>query len=177
MIACMCVRACFMEKFHSRAGTDHGEGSAAYRAQNIRCLRESLWCLLIQHTATLTRSGYDITLSLSSVDWLLWTDGSAVQLSCRVRRVHECPRPPPPTALLAGRMNLASSPGQGLCLSHAWLDPRHFIALTLPPTVTAALNEAAHMCTNQVGSEPSVQLNSVCPISFEHNAVVEPWPI
>lgn len=36
-------------------------------------------------------------------------------------------------------------PGQGLCLSHARLDLRHFMALTLPPTVTAALNEATRM--------------------------------
>lgn len=85
--------------------------------------------------------------------------------------------PPHPTALLMGCMNLASCPGQGLCLSHARLDPRHFIALTLPPTATAALNEAAHMCTDQVGSEPSVQLNTVCGVSSKHNAVLEPRPI
>lgn len=58
-------------------------------------------------------------------------------------------------------MKLASCPGQGLCLSHARLDPRHFIALTLPPTVTAALNEATRMCSLQVGQEPDAQLNAV----------------
>lgn len=57
-------------------------------------------------------------------------------------------------------MKLASCPDPGLCLSHAPLDPRHFIALTSPPTVTAALNEAAHMCSDQVGQEsPGIQLN------------------
>lgn len=68
--------------------------------------------------------------------------------------------PPPPSSLVSC-MKLASCPGQGLCLSHARLDPRHFIALTLPPTVTAALNEATHMCSDQVGQEPGGQLNAV----------------
>lgn len=66
-----------------------------------------------------------------------------------------------PSSSLVSCMKLASCPGQGLCLSHARLDPRHFIALTLPPTVTAALNEATHMCFDQVGQEPGVQLNAV----------------
>lgn len=69
--------------------------------------------------------------------------------------------PPPPSSSLVSCMKLASCPGQGLCLSHARLDPRHFITLTLPPTVTAALNEATHMCSDQVGQEPGVQLNAV----------------
>lgn len=68
---------------------------------------------------------------------------------------------PPPSSSLVSCMKLASCPGQGLCLSHARLDPRHFIALTLPPTVTAALNEATHMCSDQVGQEPDIQLNAV----------------
>lgn len=123
---------------------------------------------------TVTGSGCDITLFLSSVDWLLWTDGSEVRVRSRVRRVHAAP---PPPALLAGHMNLASCPGRGLCLSHARLDPRHFIALTLPPTVTAALNEAAHMCTDQVGSEPSVPLNTVWPTSLKRDAALEPRPV
>lgn len=70
---------------------------------------------------------------------------------------------------LASRMKLASRPGQGLCLSHARLDPRHFIALTLPPTVTAALNEATHMCSDQVGQEPSIRVNVVCRNSLHRN--------
>lgn len=69
--------------------------------------------------------------------------------------------PPLPSSSLVSCMKLASCPGQGLCLSHARLDPRHFIALTLPPTVTAALNEATHMCLDQVEREPGVQLNAV----------------
>lgn len=85
--------------------------------------------------------------------------------------------PPPFPALLAGRMSLASCPGQGLCLSHARLDPRHFMALTLPPTVTAALNEAAHMCADQVGSEPRVPLKTVCRTSLKHAAALEPRPV
>lgn len=52
---------------------------------------------------------------------------------------------PSPSSSLVSCMKLASCPGQGLCLSHARLDPRYFIALTLPPTVTAALNEATHV--------------------------------
>lgn len=66
--------------------------------------------------------------------------------------------PPSSSSSLVSCMKLASCPGQGLCLSHARLDPRHFIALTLPPTVTAALNEATHMCLDQVGAEPGLQL-------------------
>lgn len=84
-----------------------------------------------------------------------------VQLGCWVLLSSQSP-PTPPLALLVSCMKLASCPGQGLCLSHARLDPRHFIALTLPPTVTAALNEATHMCSDQVGQEPGVQLNAVC---------------
>lgn len=61
----------------------------------------------------------------------------------------EFTKPPPPSSSLVSCMKLASCPGQGLCLSHARLDPRHFIALTLPPTVTAALNEATHMCLDR----------------------------
>lgn len=53
-------------------------------------------------------------------------------------------------------MKLASCPGRGLCLSHARLDLRHFIALTLPLKVTAALNEAPHMCSDQVGHQPGI---------------------
>lgn len=51
------------------------------------------------------------------------------------------------------------------------------MALTSPPTVTAALNEAAHMCTDQVGSEPSVQLNTVWPTSLKRDAALEPPPV
>lgn len=72
----------------------------------------------------------------------------------------EFTKPSPfPSSSLVSCMKLASCPGQRLCLSHARLDPRHFIALTLPPTVTAALNEATHMCVDQVGQEPGVQLD------------------
>lgn len=67
------------------------------------------------------------------------------------------PTPHPFILSLVSCMKLASCPGQGLCLSHARLDLRHFIALTLPPTVTAALNEATHMCLDQVRPEPGVQ--------------------
>lgn len=81
-----------------------------------------------------------------------------------------------PSSSLVSCMKLASCPGQGLCLSHARLDPRHFIALTLPPTVTAALNEATHMCLDQVGQEPDIQLNVVGWTSFNISTslVVEP---
>lgn len=130
-------------------------------------LKNGSYLLRASSPPTVTGWGCDTTLFLSSVDWLLWTDGSEVRVRSRGRRVHACPPPAPPSALVAGRMNLASCPGQGLCLSHARLDPRHFMALTSPPTVTAALNEAAHMCTDRVGSEPSVQLNTVWPILFK----------
>lgn len=73
---------------------------------------------------------------------------------------HLPPSPPPRPFILSCELHevgLLSRPG--LCLNHARLEPRHFIALTLPPTVTAALNEAAHMSSDQVGQEPGVQLN------------------
>lgn len=119
-------------------------------------------------------------MSFSSVDWLLWTDGSVVQLGCWVLRVHEAffffPSFPPSSSLVSC-MKLASCPGQGLCLSHARLDPRHFIALTLPPTVTAALNEAAHMCSDQVGPEPGVQLDVVgwTSLTLAHGCARAPY--
>ena len=95
-----------------------------------------------------------------------------VQLGCWVLRVHEAPTP---SSSLVSCMKLASCPGQGLCLSHARLDPRHFIALTLPPTVTAALNEATHMYSDQVGQEPGLQLNAVSWSSFNANASLFLW--
>lgn len=87
------------------------------------------------------------SLSFSSLDWLLRTDGGVVHLGCW-SSWGWCPSPLPPffwSLLLWAAWSWPLVPGQGLCLSHAWLDLRHFMALTLPPTVTAALNEATHM--------------------------------
>lgn len=78
-----------------------------------------------------------------------------MRVRSRGRRVHA--RPPP--AVPAGHMSLASCPGRGLCLSHARLEPRHFMALTLPPTVTAALNEAAHV-------QGSGRAGAKCPAQY-----------
>lgn len=90
-------------------------------------------------TLTIIRVGM-ISLFVLFISWLAVVD----RWQCSAIGLLGAPSswsPPPPSVSLVSCMKLASCPGQGLCLSHARLDPRHFIALTLPPTVTAALNE------------------------------------
>lgn len=118
---------------------------------------------LLQCTLTIVRLGM-ISLFVLSIGWLAVVDrwqcgaiGLLGTLSSWSSTAPPLPPLPPFILSLVSCMKLASCPGQGLCLSHARLDPRHFIALTLPPTVTAALNEATHMCLDQVGQMPGVQ--------------------
>lgn len=117
---------------------------------------------LLQCTLTIVRLGM-ISLFVLFISWLAVVDRwqcGAFGLSEFMKAPSTIP-PSLPSSSLVSCMKLASCPGQGLCLSHARLDPRHFIALTLPPTVTAALNETTHMCLDQVGQEPGVQLNDI----------------
>ncbi len=117
---------------------------------------------LLQCTLTIVRLGM-ISLFVLFISWLAVVD----RWQCGAFGLLGTPSSwsfffflSPPSSSLVSCMKLASCPGQGLCLSHARLDLRHFIALTLPPTVTAALNEATHMCSLQVGQEPDIQLNA-----------------
>lgn len=63
-------------------------------------------------------------------------------------------------------------PGQGLCLSHARLDLRHFMALTLPPTVTAALNEATCPRPGRRGDRRTLRLDTSQTRPVQHTALL-----
>lgn len=60
-------------------------------------LKNGSYLLRASSPPTVTGWGCDTTLFLSSVDWLLWTDGSEVRVRSRGRRVHACPPPPCPS--------------------------------------------------------------------------------
>lgn len=138
MIACVraCVRVCVRAsglhgKHFTAALARDTERSLGSGPQNTRCVREALGFPLspTRSDPHRVRTRYRSVLVIGR---LAAGDNTAVQLSCRVHRVHECPRthPPPPTptptALLAGHMNLASCPGQGLCLKSRSVGPQAF---------------------------------------------------